>query len=95
MNIFKKIAQSIVAPRPAGRYYLFHVKCARCGETLEGRVDLYNEPSEDYESDKQVFFCRKVLMGGGPCYQQVEAVFKFDEARNVLEKQATGGTFVE
>jgi hypothetical protein len=82
-------------PRPAERYYRFRVQCKRCGEMLDGRVDLYNDPSLDYESETPVYFCRKVLMGSGPCYQQIEAAFKFDEARSVLERQAAGGEFVE
>ena len=85
---------ALFSPRPTSRYFTFQVKCARCGELLEGRVDLFNDPSLDYESEPPVYFCRKVLVGGGPCYQQVEATFKFDEARHVLEQQVSGGEFV-
>lgn len=81
--------------RPASRYYEFRVKCKRCSEVLDGRVDLYNDPSLEFEESKTFYFCRKVLMGSGPCYQQVEATFKFDENRKVLERQVAGGEFVE
>jgi hypothetical protein len=71
------------------------VKCKTCGEVLDGRVDLYNEPSQEYEDDKPVYFCRKVLVGAGPCYRSVEVTFKFDEARNVTARQVSGGEFVD
>jgi len=92
MNFLKKLFSS---PRPTSRYFQYQVKCKRCGEILEGKIDLYNDPSQDYEDEKVIYFCRKVLMGSGHCYQQVEVTYKFDENRNVIEKQVTGGEFVE
>jgi hypothetical protein len=91
MNFLKKLFSS---PGPTSRYHQFRVKCKRCGEILDGRVDLYNDPSLDYEGQKAVYICRKVVMGSGHCYQQVEVTFKFDENRNVLEKTAVGGDFI-
>ncbi len=95
MGFLSKLGKLFSPPRPTSRYYEFQVKCKRCGEILEGRVDLYNDPSEYYEGEKQVYFCRKVLIGGGPCYQQVEVTFKFDESRNVIERQVAGGEFID
>lgn len=91
MGFLKKLFS---APSSTSRYYQFQVKCKRCGEVLDGKVDMYNEPSLDYEGEKAVYFCRKVLMGSGHCYQQVEVTFKFDANRSVLERTATGGEFV-
>ena len=71
------------------------MKCKRCGELLEGRVDMYNDPSLDYKDEKTIYLCRKVVMGSGHCYQQVEVTFKFDENRRILDRQAAGGEFVE
>ncbi len=95
MSILDKITRYLFPPRPTSRYFHFKAKCKRCGEILEGKVDLYNEPSENYESDQPTYFCRKVLVGGGPCYQPVEVTFKFDEKRNVLEKKIIGGEFAD
>jgi hypothetical protein len=95
MSVLDKVVKSIFPPRPSSRYYQFQVKCKRCGEIFNGKVDLYNELSQDFESEVVVHFCRKVLMGSGPCFQQVEAIFKFDENRNMTERQITGGEFVE
>ena len=77
------------------RYYLFNVKCKRCGEIIEGRVDLDNDLSLDYEGDRNVYFVRKGLMGSGRCFQQIEVEMKFNADRQLLEQQAQGGTFVE
>ena len=78
-----------------GEKYYFKARCGKCGEIIAGLINFYNEASRDYEGEKLVFFCRKVLMGGGPCYQQVEVTFKFDQNGRVLERQITGGEFVE
>ena len=91
-NLLKKIFTS---PRPASRFYEFQVQCNRCGETLDGRVDLYNDPSLEFEDGKEFYFCRKVLMGSGSCFQRVETNFKFNENRDILEKKAVGGEFLE
>lgn len=95
MDFLSKLGKLFSPPRPASRYYEFQVKCKHCGEVLDGRVDLYNDPSLDFEEEKIIYFCRKVLIGGGPCYQPVEVTFKFDESRNVLEQKVVGGEFVE
>ena len=91
MSILSKITKFFSPAGPSSRYFQFQVKCKRCGEIIEGRVDLYNDPSLDYDGKKPVYFCRKVVMGSGHCYQQVEVTFKFDENRNVLEQTAVGG----
>jgi hypothetical protein len=94
MGIYAKLGRLLSPPRPAERFYHFRVKCRRCGEILEGRVDLHNDPSLDFESGKEVYFCRKVLVGSGHCYQQVETTFKLDEGRKILERQVSGGEFM-
>ena len=81
--------------RPEKRYYVFHVKCDRCGEVIEGRVDLDNDLSLDYEGDNTVYFVRKVLIGDNLCFQQIEVEMKFTPDRELIERQATGGKFVE
>lgn len=81
-----------------GRYYLFTVRCRRCGELIEGRVDLENDLSVDYDDGDDTYHCRKVLMGAGNalCYQQIEAVFRFDASRKLLVREVvSGGVFVE
>jgi hypothetical protein len=75
------------------RYYTFQVKCNRCGEVIEGRVDLDNDLSLDYEGDQTVYFVRKGLIGNNRCFQQIEVELKFDSSRQLLEQHVTGGQF--
>jgi hypothetical protein len=81
--------------KPDKRYYVFQVKCNRCGEIVEGRVDLDNDLSLEYEGDRAVYFVRKGLMGNNRCFQQIEVELKFTSSRELIEQQAQGGNFVE
>lgn len=94
MGFLKKLFGGEAA-KPEKRFYVFHVKCNRCGEVIEGRVDLDNDLSQDYESEQPVYFVRKGLVGENRCFQQIEVELKFNAARELLEKSARGGTFVE
>jgi len=98
MNFLKKI---FPAPSSsASEFYSFAVKCNRCGEIIQGRINLNNDLSVEYDgaagSDStNGYFVRKVLMGNGKCFQQIEVELKFNETRKLLEKHVTGGQFVE
>ena len=82
--------------KPEKRYYTFNVKCNRCGEIIEGRVDLDNDLSLEFEDNRDIYFARKGLMGdSGRCFQQIEVELKFTSTRELIEQKATGGTFVE
>ena len=93
MDFLKKLFPA--PPRSTSNFHSFSVKCDRCGEVIEGRVNLNNDLSVEYEGSRNVYFVRKVLMGNGLCFQQIEVELKFDATRNLLEKHATGGQFVE
>ena len=80
--------------KPEKHYYTFNVKCNRCGEIIEGRVDLDNDLSLDYEGDSTIYFVRKGLVGNNRCFQQIEVELKFDSSRQLLEQNITGGEFV-
>ena len=73
-------------------FYTFNVRCDRCGETIEGRINLANELSIDEEGGYRV---RKVLMGSGLCFQQIEVTLHFGPSRELQEKEISGGKFVE
>lgn len=79
--------------KPEKRYYIFKVKCKRCGEIIEGRVDLDNDLSLSDEGDS--YLVRKGLMGANRCFQQIEVEMQFTSDRKLIEQQAQGGTFVE
>lgn len=76
----------------SSNFYIFYVRCDRCGETIEGRINLNNDLSIDDEGGYRV---RKVLMGSKLCFQQIEVILRFDAARKLLEQQISGGKFVE
>ena len=77
--------------RPEKHYYAFNVKCNRCGEIIEGRVDLDNDLSLNDEG--KGYIVRKGLMGSNRCFQQIEVELNFDSSRQLLEQQITGGEF--
>jgi hypothetical protein len=81
--------------KPEKRYYTFNVKCNRCGEVIEGRVDLDNDLSLEYEGDSTYYLVRKGLIGNSRCFQQIEVEMKFNANRELIEQQAQGGKFVE
>jgi len=95
MNFLKSLFSGAPAT-PQSNLYSFQVKCNRCGEVIEGRVNLNNDLSVDYDgSGHEVYHVRKVVMGAGKCFQQIEVEMKFNAARKLLEKQVSGGTFIE
>ena len=94
MIAFKKLFSR--PPSNPGKFYNFNVKCNRCGEIIQGQVNVNNEPSAEYDDKgKPYFVCRKVLIGTGLCFQRIEVLFKFNESRGLLDRQITGGEFVD
>jgi len=91
MGFFKKLFGSGTSSSSSD-FYTFNVRCNRCGETIEGRVNLSNDLSMDDEGGYHV---RKVLMGSGHCFQQIDVELKFDASKQLLEKQVNGGKFVD
>jgi hypothetical protein len=94
MDFLKKLFSS--PPSNPGKFYDFSVKCKRCGEIIHGQVNVNNDPSVEYdEQGKPYYICRKVLIGDKLCFQQIEVNFKFNEQRGLLDRQISGGEFVE
>jgi hypothetical protein len=93
MNFLKKLFSG--SSQSTSSQYTYFVKCNRCGETIGGHVNLSNDLSVDYDGDREVYFVRKGLMGSGRCFQQIEVELKFDTNKNLIEKQISGGQFVE
>jgi hypothetical protein len=81
--------------KPQKRYYTFKVKCNRCGEIIEGRVDLDNDLSLNDEGDG--YLVRKGLIGSGDnrCFQQIEVTINFSSTREMTDREIQGGEFVE
>jgi hypothetical protein len=92
MNLLEKLFGGSSAG-PQNRYYAFTVKCLRCGEIIEGRVDLNNDLSVEYEEGGDVYYARKTLMGVNKCFQRIEVELKFKQNRELLERNITRGEF--
>ena len=73
------------------------MKCNRCGEEINNRIDLWNELSwtDPDLGDKSAFTSRKVVMGAGKCFQQIEVNLAFDSNRKVIHREISGGTFID
>ncbi len=98
MDFLKRLFSALRAPAPAAeaRYLPLAARCARCGEILHGRVDLANDLSAEYGDDgRTTYLCRKVLQGQARCFQAVEIRLTFDENRALVDRQITGGAFVD
>jgi hypothetical protein len=93
MNLLQKLFGGSPAS-PQRHSYTFSVKCRRCGEIIEGRVDLNNDLSIEYEEGGDVYYARKILMGVNKCFQRMEVELKFTSSRELLERHVTGGEFI-
>ena len=92
MNLLQKIFGG--SPTSSqNRIYAFTVKCLRCGEIIEGHVDLNNDLSVEYEEGGDVYYARKTLMGVNKCFQRIEVELKFTSNRELLERNISRGEF--
>jgi len=97
MSFFKKLANFFAVPTVSSIHYPLEVICNRCGERITGSVNLNNDLSIVYGSSENDFsyYCRKVLMGEGRCFQQVEVELSFDKNRQLKERKIKGGKFAD
>ena len=89
----RALGGSFNSPAQSGRNYWFYVRCAECGETLKGRVDMFNELSQ--RDDSAGFVVRKTLIGSRRCYRPIEVTLYFDENRRLAGQKICGGEFVD
>ena len=95
MSFFKKLT-GLFASKSGAPVEWIEVKCNRCGEVIRARVNLYNDLSLEYdESGKGFYFCRKVLMGEKQCFQRIEVELTYDANRKLLNREVSGGQFVD
>jgi hypothetical protein len=96
MDLLKRLAGLLKPAPPAEKFYPLVVRCKRCGEVLHGQVNVYNELSADEdESGQTVYHGRKVLIGSGRCFQQIEVTLRFNARRELIDRQIAGGIFVD
>jgi hypothetical protein len=98
---FLKTLSDLFAGRARGgdeTAYWIAVRCKRCGEVIRARVNLYNDLSVEYGGDdgQTTYMCRKLLTGNSQrCFQAVEVILTFDASRRLMDRQITGGAFVD
>jgi hypothetical protein len=97
MNLFKRLS-NLVKPRArTSPAQWVTVRCDRCGETLQARINLYNDLSVEYgekESDT-TYVCRKQLVGEQGCFQRIEVTLTFDAKRLLIDREISGGQFID
>lgn len=93
--MLRRLLKSLGRSKPTNEI-TFYVKCNRCGEVIQGRVNLTNDLSIVYPEDggDDFYFARKVLVGSERCFQRIETEFEFDLNRKMTRKQSSGGEFV-
>ncbi len=98
MSFLKKLSALFSGPASAGDAYshYYYVRCRRCREIIKARIDLRNDLSSEYGegADGVSYRYRKVLIGRGRCFEQIEVTMTFDARRKILSKEVTGGEFV-
>lgn len=98
MDLLKRLfGSSVPSAQRRGSFYALAVQCSRCGELISTQINLNNDLSVGYGEgeDKATYFCRKVLVGRERCFQPVEVRLRFDADRQLIDRQITGGRFVE
>ncbi len=96
MALFKKLKRIFETPaRKTPSAQMVKVRCNRCGEVISARINLGNDLSRT--DDGNGFVARKTLMGNGEnrCFQRVEITLFFDGKYNVIDREISGGTFVD
>jgi hypothetical protein len=99
MSFLKKLGSIFsAAPSNSNRILNLYVRCDRCGEKLQARVDTWNELTPDYNDnsdDPTSYFCRKVLVGEKLCFQPVELNLSFDKNRLLVSQGINGGKYID
>ena len=95
MSFLKKFFTSISKPTTSdARSSRVYVRCNRCGETIRARINLSNDLSINYNDGGTKYFCRKTIIGEGPCFQRIEIELTYGKNRNVINREIQGGQFI-
>jgi hypothetical protein len=98
MGFWDRVLKGITRGKgvPDSMAHWIYVRCDKCGEPLKARVDLRNEPTAEFgeRPEDTTYFVRKVIIGSGHCYNQIEVDLTFDAQRKLLRKSISGGSFL-
>jgi hypothetical protein len=78
---------------PSDNGLYLRVRCQRCDEVVQTRVNLGADVSQTEDSDQ--YFVRKVLIGQR-CYRPIEVRVRFSDLRGtIVDREISGGVFVD
>jgi hypothetical protein len=97
MDLLKRLTAAFNRPKPSqDSGYWVYIRCERCGEPIQARIDLLNDLSVEYgkqDSDDR-YFVRKQVIGSGLCFQPIEIELAFDHQRRLIDRSINGGEFI-
>ncbi|MDP8923200.1 MAG: hypothetical protein M3O34_10045 [Chloroflexota bacterium] len=75
--------------------YLY-VRCSRCGDVVRVRVNLANEPAQEFDEsgDKVTGYTLNKTIIDSKCFRPIPVTVRFDPRRRELEREIEGGEFV-
>jgi hypothetical protein len=93
-NFLDRLANLFAPPPPPTS--AITVRCKRCGEIISARLNLQNDLTPEYDaSGNLTYFCHKILMGSGRCFQRIDVAMTFDRAYRLIDCQVQGGDRIE
>ena len=97
MDFLKRLRRNVSSSINQDRDSLWiYARCARCGEKLRARVNLFNDLSINYAegASQDTYICRKTLVGDQQCFQRIEITLIFNASRKLIGQEITGGEFI-
>ena len=98
MNFLRRLSSFFSARPPSAetRFFTVYLFNHRCQEPISGRLDLLNDLSLGEEGEA-TYHARKVFhtSGADRCFSQVEVEFWFDANKRLVNKEVTGGRWLE
>jgi hypothetical protein len=93
-----KLFATGTTPVDGDRGIYFYVRTYRSKEVIRLRIDPMNDLTTDYGEDnsgKRDRFTAHKMITGRKSFERLEADFVFDLHKKLIEKNVTGGEFVE
>jgi len=92
MGFFDRLKAFVSGASANNDQMIVTIRCKRCGELIQTRVNLNNDLSSEEGEDSNGFVCRKGMMGTGAnhCYEKFELTLRFDERKKYLSAEILG-----
>jgi hypothetical protein len=70
---------------------VIYVRCKKCGEIIQSRIDIHNHLSQQ---DDGTYLVRKTLVGNQRCFERLEVTLYYNAQRHLVDQQVVRGDFV-